>query len=97
MFWPQISEAGRWHYELADGSIIFGGTRYSMVPIGTFSPDYQTGLWAWANEDFPHFARSECQRLQGLHVTTGFRVLLDPGFPVSPEGVNDLVALSIHQ
>lgn len=97
VFWPQISGAGRWRYELDEGSIFFGGDSYPMIPIGTFSPEYQSWLWAWANEDFPELARATSHRLQDLNVTTGFRVFLDPGFPISPDEVNDLVAMSIHQ
>lgn len=96
-FWPRISGAGKWHYELADGSITFGVQRYPMIPIGTFSSQYQSWLWAWANEDFPVVARETSRRLQGLYDLTRFQVFRDPGFSVTPEEVDDLVAMAIHQ
>src|SRR5262249_18378839 len=36
-FQQRIAGAPRWQYELADGSLTIGGTRFGMTPIGSFS------------------------------------------------------------
>jgi hypothetical protein len=96
-FLRRIAGASRWQYEMADGSLTIGATRFGMTPIGSFSPQYQTWLWAWANEDFPEVARAASRRIQGLHAVTGFRVFLDPGINASSEDAQDFVALAVHQ
>jgi hypothetical protein len=95
-FFPRISGAGRWSYDMADCSLTLGAERYGMTPIGSFSPEYRTWLWAWANDDFPDYARDRSRRIQGLYQTTGFRVFLDPGIPASPTDAEDLTALAVH-
>ena len=96
-FQQRIAGASRWQYEMADGSLTVGDTRFGMTPIGSFSPQYQSWLWAWANEDFPEAARAASRRIQGLHAVTGFRVFLDPGIGASPEDAQDFTALAVHQ
>src|SRR5262249_39052336 len=80
----QMTSASHWKYDMADGSLTLGDMRFGMTPIGTFSPQYQTWLWAWANEDFPEVARAASRQIQGLHAATGFQVFLDPGIGASP-------------
>jgi hypothetical protein len=62
--------AARWFYEMADGSLTIGYTRFGMTPIGTSSAAHQSWLWAWANEAFPPVAKESARtcRLAG----TGF-------------------------
>ena len=67
-----------------------------MTPIGTFSPEHQTWVWAWANEDFPLRARDDSRRIQKLHDVTGFRVFVSPGIGASAEDANDFIALAVH-
>jgi hypothetical protein len=89
--------APRWFYDMADGSLTVGDNRFDMTVIGTFSPTYQSWLWAWANEDFPAVARHASRRIQGLHAVTGFQVFRDPGIGASAEDTQDFVALAVHQ
>jgi hypothetical protein len=96
-FLSRIAGASRWQYEMADGSLTIGDTRFGMTPIGTFSPEHQSWLWAWANEDFPEAARAASRRIQGLHAVTGFRVFLDPGIGASAADAQDFVAVAVHQ
>jgi hypothetical protein len=49
--------AARWFYEMADGSLAIGYTRFGMMPRGTYSAAHQSWLWAWANEEFPPVAK----------------------------------------
>lgn len=93
----RISSARQWAYEMADGTLTIGETCYPMIPIGTFSPAYQTWLWAWANEEFPDRAREASRFLQDLQWITGFRIFLTPGFPATASKVNDFLALAVHQ
>lgn len=96
-FTARIAGALRWQYEMADGSLTIGETRFGMTPIGTFSSQYQSWLWAWANEDFPECARADSRQIQGLHAVTGFQVFLDPGIGASADDAGDFVALAVHQ
>jgi hypothetical protein len=96
-FQQRIAGAGRWFYDLADCSLTFGELRFPITPVGTWSPEYQTWLWAWANEDFPTRAREASRQLQSLHAVTGFQVFLDPGIEASSMDAQDFTALAIHQ
>jgi hypothetical protein len=96
-FQQRIAAAARWSYEMADCSLTIGAERFPMTPIGTHSPESQTWLWAWANEDFPPVAREASRRLQGLHGVTGFRVFLDSGIAASSADAQDFAALAVHQ
>jgi hypothetical protein len=96
-FQKRIAGAARWLYEMEDGSLTIGDTRFGMTPIGTFSPEYQSWLWAWANEDFPQGVRANSRRIQGLHAVTGFRAFLEPGLGASSADAQDFAALAVHQ
>src|SRR5262249_15115072 len=96
-FQKRIAGAARWSYDMADCSLTIGDERFSMTPVGTHSPEYQTWLWAWANEDFPPVAREASRRLQALHAVTGFRVFLDQGIGASSADAQDFAALAVHQ
>jgi hypothetical protein len=96
-FQQRIAGSSPWRYEMDDGTLTIGAHRFGMTPIGSFSPQYQTWLWAWANEGFPGSARASSKRIQGLHKVTGFQVFLDPGIPASAEDAQDFVALAVHQ
>jgi hypothetical protein len=95
-FQERIAGAARWSYEMADGSLTIDAQRFGMTLIGSHSPEHQTWLWAWANEDFPPAAREASRQLQGLHAATGFRVFLDPGAPASAADAQDFTALAVH-
>lgn len=96
-FQERLAGASRWQYEMAEGSLTIGETRFGMAPIGSFSPRGGSWLWAWANEDFPEAARAASRRIQGLHAVTGFRVFLDPGIAASSADSQDFAALAVHQ
>jgi hypothetical protein len=96
-FQQRFAGAARWSYEMADCSLTIGDERFPMTPVGTHSPEYQTWLWAWANEDFPPAAREGSRRLQVLHTVTGFQVFLDRGIAASSEDAQDFTALAVHQ
>jgi len=86
-----------WNYDMRDCSVTLGGERFSITPIGTHSPEYETWLWAWANEDFPEVAREASREIQSLHAVTGFRVFIDAGIEASEEDADDFAALAVHQ
>ncbi|MCE9546015.1 MAG: hypothetical protein K8T25_10910 [Planctomycetia bacterium] len=96
-FQQRIDGAEKWSYELADCLLTIGGTRFPITPIGTFSAEHKSWLWAWANEDFPSIAREASKQIQALHSQTGFRVFLDPGIQASAADAQDFVALAVHQ
>jgi len=96
-FQERIAGARRWHYEMADASLVIGDIRFSMTPIGTYSAEYLTWLWAWANEDFPEVARAASRQIQELHAVTGFKVFINPGIEASRDDAQDFTALAVHQ
>jgi hypothetical protein len=96
-FQRRIAGAASWNYDLRDCSLTFGSARFPMTPVGTYSPEYETWLWAWANEEFPEIARVASREIQSLHSVTGFRVFIDPGIPASSDDAEDLTALAVHQ
>jgi hypothetical protein len=69
---------------MTDLSLTIDDTVLGMTPIGTYSSEYESWLWAWANEDFPLAARRAAERIRTLHDITGFRAFLDPGIRASP-------------
>ena len=96
-FQQRIHGGGRWFYDLSDCTLRFGDESFPITPIGTYSPAYQSWLWAWVNDDFPLPAREASKRLQSLHTLTGFRVFTSPGVGASASDANDFVALSVHE
>lgn len=95
-FGQRIAGAGRWFYDLSDCTLSIGDEVFSITPIGTYSAERQSWLWAWANEDFPLPARDVAKRLQDLHATTGFGVFANPGVEASASDADDFVAMSVH-
>jgi Family of unknown function (DUF6882) len=96
-FQKLIAGAGRWYYDMAEMSLALGKMRFGMTPIGTYSPEYQSWLWAWANEDFPEVARTASRQIQGLYAVTGFRVFIEEGIGASTVDAQDFAALAVHQ
>ncbi len=95
-FQQRIGEDRPWFYDLSVGTLKIGEEIYPMVPIGTYSDEYQSWLWAWANDEFPTLARDAARRLQSLHAVTGFQVFKDPGVGASSNDAQDFVALAVH-
>jgi hypothetical protein len=95
-FSARIAGAPRWSYDLADGSLTIGEERFAITALGTHSAEYQSWLWAWANDDFPESARKSSRRIRQLHDLTGFRVFLDDGVPASSLDAQDLSSMAIH-
>jgi hypothetical protein len=94
-FQQRIVGAAPWFYEMTDGSLTIGDTRFGMTPIGTYS--HQSWLWAWANEEFPPMAKESAAAVRNLYAVTGFRVFIEPGIPASPEDAMSFVAFAVHQ
>lgn len=95
-FEKRIAGARQWHCEMAQASLDIGETKFGMTPIGTYSTEYQSWLWAWANEDFPELARAASRQIQGLYDVTGFRVFLEEGIGASAADARDFAALAVH-
>ena len=96
-FQRRIEGYKKWFYDLESCVLTLDGTSFSITPIGTFSPKYQSWLWAWANDEFPALAREKSKRIQGLHEVTGFQVFVVPGLNATPNDSDDFVALSLLQ
>ena len=96
-FQKRIAGAPKWYYDMVEESFTIGEMRFGMTPIGTYSHDYQTWLWAWANRDFPEVARTASRQIQDLFAVTGFRVFLNEGIEASTTDAQDFAALAVHQ
>lgn len=96
-FLKRIAGCNRWFYDLADNSLTLGTLRFRITAIGTFSPEYKTWLWAWANPDYPEAAREASSRIQSLYAVTGFRVFTSEGIEATSADAQDLSAMAIHQ
>jgi hypothetical protein len=96
VFQQRVQGGARWFYDMTDLSLTIDDIVLGMTPIGTYSSEYGSWLWAWANEDFPLAARQAAERIKTLHDITGFQVFLDPGIKASPADADDFVALAVH-
>jgi hypothetical protein len=90
-----LPTGSQWSYDMENMTLTIGLTHFPMTPIGTFSAQHQTWLWAWANEDFPQRAREAAREIQSLYAATGFRVFIDPGINASTNDAQDFVALAV--
>ncbi len=97
LFLQRIAGCDRWLYDLADNSLTLGNMRFAITAIGTFSPDRQTWLWAWANPDYPTVAREASRQLQSLFGATGFRVFVTEGIEASSADAQDFATMAVHQ
>ena len=95
-FQKRIAGATTWSYAMKEESLTIGEQRFGMTPIGSFNPERQTWMWAWAHEGFPEPVRESARRLQGLHTLTGFRVFLEAGIPASEMDALAFTALAVH-
>jgi len=95
-FLRQLKRGADWFYDLNDCTLRIGDQIFSMTPIGTYSSEYRTWLWAWANEEFPSQAREASMRIQQLHSLTGFAVFLNQGTKATPIEAQDLVAMAVR-
>jgi hypothetical protein len=95
-FQSRIQGASRWFYDMANGTLTIGESRFGMTPIGSYSSHNNSWLWAWANDEFPPAAREASARIQVLHTATGFRVFVDAGINASSADAQDFAALAVH-
>lgn len=96
-FLKRIAGCARWFYDLADNSLTLGTLRFRITAVGTFSPEYETWLWGWANPDYPEAAREASRRIQALYSITGFRIFTTNGIEATSADAQDLSAMAIHQ
>jgi len=96
-FLGRIRGATRGAYGTADGSLTIGDTRFGMTVVGSYSREYGTWPWAWANENLPEAARAASRRIRGLGDTTGLRVFTDQGIEATEADAQDFTALAVHQ
>lgn len=85
-----------WFYDLKALILRIGNQQYEIVPVGTHSKQYQTWLWAWANEDFPAAARAASAKLKELYEPTKFRMFVDDGIEADSLDAQDFTAMAVH-
>jgi hypothetical protein len=57
VFQQRVQGGARWVYDMTDLSLTIDDIVLGMTPIGTYSSEYESWLWAWANEGFHLTAR----------------------------------------
>jgi hypothetical protein len=95
-FQERIRGSGQWFYNLSDCTLRIGDISFPITPIGTHSPERQSWLWAWANEEFPLRAREASKSIRALQTLTGFRAFTSPSIGASDSEAQDLAALAVH-
>lgn len=65
-FFDQLS--GKLQFKDAGGQVVIEA---DVIPIGTYSRETETWLWAWANESFTPDLREKSERLKSLQEITG--------------------------
>lgn len=68
----------------------------TFIPIGTFSPDKSSWMWAWNNQAFTDSLRAKSEKLQSLSDLTGFEMFTNPTAEVDENMAWEMVAMSIH-
>ena len=71
---------------------------FRAVPVCTYLPDAQDFAWAWANDSlFTAAQREATQALQSLADVTGYGIFRRPHFGATPQELDQLCALALHQ
>lgn len=96
-FNERLEPNAEWTYDLDSASLNIGRCKFSITAIGTHSSEYQTWLWAWANDTFPKTARDASAAIKSLYNLTGFKVFDDPGINASSADAQDFSACAMHQ
>jgi len=68
----------------------------NFIPIGTFSPDKSSWMWAWNNQAFTGSLRAKSEKLQSLAELTGFEMFTNPTAEVDENMAWEMVAMSIN-
>jgi hypothetical protein len=68
----------------------------NFIPIGTFSPDKNSWMWAWNNQAFTDSLRAKSKKLQSLSDLTGFEMFTKPTAEVDEDMAWEMVAMSVH-
>ena len=76
VFEQRVQGGARWFYDMTDLSLTIDDTVLGMTPIGTYSSEYESWLWAWANEEFPLTARRAAETIRTLHDITASKCFL---------------------
>ena len=72
--------------------------RFRSVPVCTYLPEAQDFAWAWANDSlFTAAQREAAQALQSLADVTGYSIFRRPHFGATPQELDQLCALALHQ
>lgn len=90
-----------WYYDLDEMTLeLVNGNKketFSIIPVGTYSTEYHSFLWSWANDDLPENTRSQAAKLKLLHSEFPFKALIQNGFKCSQNELDEILALSLYK
>ena len=99
-FSKEIDEYSKWFYSLDNLTIDFSNetksASYSIIPVGTYSKEYGTFLWGWANKGWSENTKNAAIVLKELHNEFGFNAFLQEGFSCKEEELDEILSLSLY-
>lgn len=99
-FSVEIKDYANWHYNLDELFIKFEkgdkSSRFSIIPVGTYSSEYHSFLWSWANNDFSENARMESAKLKLAYSEFPFKAFQVEGFKCMQEELDEILAISLY-
>lgn len=99
-FSKEVGEYNKWFYSLDNLTIDFSNesksASYSIIPIGTYSVEYGTFLWGWANKGWGENTQNVAKVLKELHNEFGINAFLQEGFRCKEEELDEILSLSLY-
>lgn len=83
-------------YDLFKNNLRIGARNFSTTAIGSFSPEYKTWLWGWANRNFPEVAKVKSSNIKKLFGITGFNIFMDEGARATAVDAISFSAMAVH-
>lgn len=69
---------------------------FNVVPVGSWSGNSNSWMWAWANESVDEALKAASMKIQGLADHTGYAVFTNGSFPAEELMAHELTAMAVH-
>tara|TARA_Y100001960_G_C14225550_1_gene611162 strand:+ start:151 stop:576 length:426 start_codon:yes stop_codon:yes gene_type:complete len=99
-FSAEVGECTNWYYDLDDLFIELTSEdntkRFNVIPVGSYSTEFNSFLWSWANEDLSEHTRSKAAKLKSLYSEFPFKAFQVKGFNCKQEELDEILSLSLY-